>query len=336
MLNLAGFSQISDSIKTVEKRVHTSRWHDARSFRVLGIVLLSVVSLFLAACGQSSTKHSTPVIGFIGLGTIENSSRAQSEKKTVAGLLAQGYEVTYIPSTKRDAQEQIVAAKNVVARGVDALVVSPQLSNLWTDTLAPATAAEVPIIFLNREPSGFPQHLYSTALGPSYSDAGMTLAQWAQSHGFEGTTESTMLLSPPLDGTESSDFGFGWTGVFDLKFTDYEPVITTWDEDSDRRILEQAFETRGIPRLIVAQNGYLATLVLDLLDERGLSVPVAAVTDSTAMTDTDKARLATCLTWDSDFSRPLGSTLTTLLDGGSVAKDLAVPLETFAPGTETP
>lgn len=335
-MNFPPFSAFSASISTVEKRVHSSRHRDARSLRTLGVVLLSVLSLFLTACGQMSAEHSAPVIGFIGLGTIENSSRANSEKKTVAGLRDQGYEVTYIPSKKRNAQEQIVSVKNVVAQGVDALVVSPQLSNLWTDTLAPATAAKVPIIFLNREPSGFPQHLYSTALGPSYSDAGTTLAKWAQSHGYEGTTESTMLLSPPLDGTESSDFGFGWTGVFDLTFTDYDPVITTWDKDSDRRILEQAFETRGIPNLIVAQNGYLATLALDLLDERGLSVPVVAVTDNTAMTDTDKARLATCLTWDSDFSRPLGSALRTLLDGGTVAKDLTVPLEPFAPETETP
>jgi inositol transport system substrate-binding protein len=124
--------------------------------RLIG--LMAAGAIVLAACGGGATEapaSGEPSTGDIKIGVaFPNSdtflSRVQDGMKVKAEEL--GVEIT-ITDAKDDTQAQLTQVENFISQGVSAIIVVPVDTSAAQPIADAAKAAEIPLVFVNRNPS---------------------------------------------------------------------------------------------------------------------------------------------------------------------------------------
>ncbi|NMA66838.1 MAG: substrate-binding domain-containing protein [Clostridiaceae bacterium] len=164
--------------------------------RILSILLICVMLISLAACGNKNT----PAASESPSSSTEPSKEPANNKKPVIGVAIFDYSNNYVTYIRNSimavagdkAEIQMVDAQNdqakqveqidiLLSKGVDALCVNAVDPKAASTIIAKAKSADVPIIFFNRSPSAEDMHSYDKCwyVGTTPEDSGKMQAEMA-------------------------------------------------------------------------------------------------------------------------------------------------------------
>lgn len=259
-------------------------------------------SLSASSTRSSSQRHvvsrpprnpSSLTVGYVGVGDTEGPRAAQMERATIRGLRAAGIRVMTFRSLSLNPQPQITAAQSFANKGIDALIVNPQFSNVWGDAFATIRDMGIKVILLDRTPLGMPQSRYDASLGANYDQLGRQMAQWvlgklgrwtSNDQPFEyGALPHSLIVSSLLGSAPDTKATTGWenqagwlmdtidtVAVGEVHETALSRLADTWEQ----------CEKSGVrPHIIFATNQMAADVTLDFCKKSGIrtvSDPAAA------------------------------------------------------------
>ncbi|MEE1324211.1 MAG: substrate-binding domain-containing protein, partial [Bifidobacteriaceae bacterium] len=272
------------------KQGHFSRKH--RFPKALAAMLLSVVTLATAGCGQQSAttasdKPAAPssvTIGFVGAGSTQGPRVQQMEQQTVDGLRSRGIKVEYVAA--RTALDQTKAIDHFVNDKASVIVLSPESLPSLGDALQAARAQGRNVVLLDRMPSSATLGDYDSYIGPNYQALGNQAGQWALEHGAtKGSLENGdfIVVRSALDSVAGIHATYGWliatgtnpnTDTDSNAPTDRNPVVG-WNLDEATALLRQQWsklaEQHRTPTVIFATSQVAAQAVARMLRDNGIS-----------------------------------------------------------------
>ncbi|WP_179133960.1 ABC transporter substrate-binding protein [Halobacillus massiliensis] len=141
-------------------------------------LFLIVVTLCLAGCSNSSgAKDDSEVV--VGFSQMENNNpwriaetesiREEAEKR--------GYKVVYTDA-QGDTARQLSAIEDMIAQGVDYIILAPREYKGLGPALESAKKADVPVIFVDRLAEGTAGEDYETFIGSDFIKQGERAAEW--------------------------------------------------------------------------------------------------------------------------------------------------------------
>lgn len=227
---------------------------------------------------------SSLTVGYVGVGDTEGARAAQMERATINGLRRAGVRVLVFRSLSLNPQPQITAAQQFANRGVNALIVDPQFSNVWGDAFATIRDQGIKVILLDRMPLGIGQSRYDASLGPNYTQLGRQAAQWvlgrlglwtAQDQTYEyGGTPRSLVVSSLLGSAPDTNAADGWSSQAGWLMDTLDNVVV--GEDHDRAVAKLTSSWKSLakagtlPNVVFATNQTAAAVTLDALRAQGV------------------------------------------------------------------
>lgn len=227
---------------------------------------------------------SSLTIGYVGVGDTEGERAEQMERSTIRGLRATGIRVMTFRSLSLNPQPQITAAQAFADKGIDALVVDPQFSNVWGDAFATIRDQGIKVVLLDRLPLGMAQSRYDAYLGSNYSQLGTHMSQWVlgrlgrwttanQTYEYGGTPRS-LIVSSLLGSAPDNQAVDGWTDEAGWKMDTVETVAVGEVRQTAIVRLEAAWNRCALagtlPHVIFATNQTAASATIDFLARAGV------------------------------------------------------------------
>ena len=236
---------------------------------VLAAAIMCVASLFVSCNKQSAKKgDGTIKIGVINNPPSESGYRAANVKdfETVF-TAAKGYDVKTFYSLKND--EQLNAATQFIADGVDYILLSAAATDGWESTLKKAQKAGVKVFLFDRM-INVDSSLYEAAVVSDMAKEGDTAVSWLKS---QNLPEYNVIH---IQGAMGSDAQIGRTGALDKEFAagTMKKVVqqtATWDEAEAKKIVESVINSGEDFNVIYAENDGMAKGAVAALDEAGIT-----------------------------------------------------------------
>ncbi|MBM7551887.1 substrate-binding domain-containing protein [Thalassobacillus pellis] len=145
--------------------------------RFLSIIMFCGIVGLLAGCGSSSVAESDKIV--VGFSQMENNNpwriaetesiRNEAEKR--------GYEMVYTDA-QGDTAKQLSDIEDMIAQGVDYIVLAPREYKGLGPALKSAKKAGVPVIFVDRMAEGKAGEDYVTFIGSDFVKQGKRAAKW--------------------------------------------------------------------------------------------------------------------------------------------------------------
>ena len=236
---------------------------------VLAAVLMCAASLFMS-CNKGGAKKGdgTIKIGVINNPPSESGYRAANVKdfETVF-TAAKGYDVKTFYSLKND--EQLNAATQFIADGVDYILLSAAATDGWESTLKKAQKAGIKVFLFDRM-INVADDLYEAAVVSDMAKEGDTAVSWLKS---QNLPEYNVIH---IQGAMGSDAQIGRTGALDKEFAagtmkKVAQQTATWDEAEAKKIVESVINSGDKFNVIYAENDGMAKGAVAALDEAGIT-----------------------------------------------------------------
>ncbi len=240
--------------------------------RILALILVAVLALSLAACGERSGKGSAGG-GLIKVGIVNNPpSESGYRAANVADFErvfseANGYKVSTFYSLKND--EQLNAAQQFITDGVDYLLISAAATDGWTNILENAKKAGIKVFLFDRM-MNVDESLFEAAVISDMEAEGNMAVQWLVD---QKLPEYNVVH---IQGAMGSDAQIGRTKALDEQFAKgtMKCVVqqtATWDEATAKQIVESVINSGEKFNVIYAENDGMAKGAVAALDEAGIT-----------------------------------------------------------------
>ncbi len=229
------------------------------------VAVLAAASLFVS-CGAK--KSDSIKIGIINNPPSESGYRAANVKDMETVFSAEkGYDVKAFYSLKND--EQLNAASDMIAAGVDYLLLSAAATDGW-DTILKKAKDEGVKVFLFDRMINTSTDLYEAAVVSDMSKQGETAVAWLKSLNLP---EYKVIH---IQGAMGSDAQIGRTAALEAEFKagTMKKVIqqtATWDEAEAKKIVESVINSGEDFNVIYAENDGMAKGAVAALDDAGIT-----------------------------------------------------------------
>jgi simple sugar transport system substrate-binding protein len=248
--------------------------------KVLAILMASVMTLSLAACGSgapASTGNAgggSADGGLIKVGIINNDPNESGYRTAnVADLKAKfteenGYDAQFAYSLKND--EQIQAAQKFITDGVDYLLLSAADTAGWDSVLKDAQAAGVKVILFDRTIDADPS-LYEASIVSDMAKEGQTAVDWLAG---QGLSEYNVIH---IQGVMGSAAQQGRSGALDTKvaaeanWNIVKQQTAEWNAEKAQQIVQSVIDAGTPFNVIYAENDDMAKGAVAALDAAGIS-----------------------------------------------------------------
>ncbi|MCH5210848.1 MAG: ABC transporter substrate-binding protein [Oscillospiraceae bacterium] len=145
--------------------------------RFISMLLVSVLCLSLAACGDTSSTKSTKneklVLGFAQIG--QESGWRDAETADIQWYAARNTDTVelHFADAQQDPENQIKAIRSFIDMGVDVIAFAPVIETGWEEVLTECKNANIPVILVDRGiDSGIDDSLYTTMIASDHVWAG--------------------------------------------------------------------------------------------------------------------------------------------------------------------
>ncbi len=254
--------------------------------KVLALIMASVMVLGLAACGESGAADSTTPaadtkaeadagssslikVGIINNDPNESGYRTANDKDLKAMFNeANGYDAKFSYSLKND--EQIAAAQNYIADGVDYLLLSAADTAGWDSVLQDAKAAGIKVILFDRTIDA-DSSLYEASIVSDMAKEGQTAVDWLAG---QGLSEYNVIH---IQGVMGSAAQQGRSGALDAKVAAESNwnIVTQqtaeWNAEKAQQIVQSVIDAGTPFNVIYAENDDMAKGAVAALDAAGIS-----------------------------------------------------------------
>lgn len=150
-----------------------------RNIKRLSVVLAMILTILaVAMCGYAEEEIDRSEI-VVGIAQIQYTSewRIAETNSMIRALNDAGYQVIYT-NAQGDTQQQIANCEDLLARGIDYLMLSPLESNGLTSVLENAKEQGVPIILIDRWATGENGEDFVCYIGTEQVSQGTKCAEW--------------------------------------------------------------------------------------------------------------------------------------------------------------
>ena len=237
--------------------------------RILSLILVVVLALSLAACGQKGSAGGGLIkVGIVNNPPSESGYRAANVKDFEDVFKeANGYKVSTFYSLKND--EQLNAAQQFITDKVDYLLISAAATDGWTNVLENAKKAGIKVFLFDRM-MNVDESLYEAAVISDMAAEGNMAVQWLID---QKLPEYNVVH---IQGAMGSDAQIGRTKALDEQFAKgaMKCVIqqtATWDEATAKQIVESVINSGEKFNVIYAENDGMAKGAVAALDEAGIT-----------------------------------------------------------------
>ncbi|NMA35109.1 MAG: substrate-binding domain-containing protein [Clostridiaceae bacterium] len=237
--------------------------------RILSLILVVVLALSLAACGQKGSAGGGLIkVGIVNNPPSESGYRAANVKDFEDVFKeANGYKVSTYYSLKND--EQLNAAQQFITDKVDYLLISAAATDGWTNVLENAKKAGIKVFLFDRM-MNVDESLYEAAVISDMAAEGNMAVQWLID---QKLPEYNVVH---IQGAMGSDAQIGRTKALDEQFAKgaMKCVIqqtATWDEATAKQIVESVINSGEKFNVIYAENDGMAKGAVAALDEAGIT-----------------------------------------------------------------
>ena len=249
--------------------------------------MASAMVLGLAACGGSGAAESTSTpaadtkaeadagssslikVGIINNDPNESGYRTANDKDLKAMFNeANGYDAKFSYSLKND--EQIAAAQNYIADGVDYLLLSAADTAGWDSVLQDAKAAGIKVILFDRTIDA-DSSLYEASIVSDMAKEGQTAVDWLAG---QGLSEYNVIH---IQGVMGSAAQQGRSGALDTKVAAESNwnIVTQqtaeWNAEKAQQIVQSVIDAGTPFNVIYAENDDMAKGAVAALDAAGIS-----------------------------------------------------------------
>ena len=147
------------------------RWSAARA-----ACLVPLLGVALLGCRKEAADPDQWVVGFSQMGHDNPWRMAQTESLRQEAA-KRGYELVVTDAQDQTAK-QVADVEDLIARGVDVILLAPREFEGLTPALEAAKAASIPVILVDREAAGTPGEDFVTFLGSNFVEQGQRAAEW--------------------------------------------------------------------------------------------------------------------------------------------------------------
>ena len=137
-------------------------------------VLLLVLALGLASCAKKEDDQF--VVGFSQMES-DNPWRIAQTQSLKDEAAKRGYQLV-VTDAQGQTAKQVSDVEDLIARGVDVILLAPREFEGLTPALQAAKAASIPVILVDREAAGTPGTDFVTFLGSNFVEQGRRAAEW--------------------------------------------------------------------------------------------------------------------------------------------------------------
>ncbi len=246
--------------------------------RVLAVLMASVMTLSLAACGSTApaSSGSAPAssggkikVGIINNDPNESGYRTANDADLKAKFTeANGYDASFAYSLKND--EQIQAAQNFIQDEVDYLLLSAADTAGWDSVLKDAQDAGVKVILFDRTIDADPS-LYEASIVSDMAKEGQTAVDWLAG---QNLSEYNVIH---IQGVMGSAAQQGRSGALDTKVaaeSNWNIVVqqtAEWNAEKAQQIVQSVIDAGTPFNVIYAENDDMAKGAVAALDAAGIS-----------------------------------------------------------------
>lgn len=243
-------------------------------------VLLVVLALAIAACGDDSTDGTTGgtepatggelvTVGFAQTGSESGWRSANTESMKAAFSEENGFELIF-NAADNDPAAQIAAVRGFINQGVDAIVIAPIVEDGWEDVLQEAADAGIPVVLEDRTVTA-PEDLYATWVGLDFRNEGVMAGEWA-AETFGDTPTKMVVLEGTTGSAPANDRAEGFDEA--IAGTAIEKIASQtgdFTRDGGKTVMEgflQQFGVDGID-LVYAHNDDMALGAIEAIEAAG-------------------------------------------------------------------
>jgi len=190
--------------------------------KISAIMLLAIMMVFTAACGNSGSTNKSNSGGTTNNTTqSSNSGNSSSDKKITLGFAQVGAESGWRTANTKsiqdsaadagidlkfsDAQQkqenQIKALRSFIQQKVDVIAFSPVVESGWDTVLKEAKDANIPVILVDRAVDSQDESLYVSFIGSDFVEEGRKAGRWLLDQ-FKDAKETINIVE--LQGTTGS------------------------------------------------------------------------------------------------------------------------------------
>lgn len=240
--------------------------------RITCILLAAVIVFGLPACTQ---KNETPKIGLC----LQQTADRQALKDA---LTAAGYQVS-VTDARNDQSKQDAQIRSFIAEEYDLLIVEPVLTSAARQIVAQSRAADIPVLFINREPAQDALEQWSSVcyIGCDPAQPGLLQGQIILQAPDRGDINGDgivtyIVISGPEDHidarlrTESCTAALTRSGI---EVTRLAVGCGDWSQSSGKRVCEYALAQYGKDiEVVFCNNDAMALGALSAIQDGGRTV----------------------------------------------------------------
>ena len=246
--------------------------------RVLAVLMASVMTFSLAACGSTApaSSGSAPAssggkikVGIINNDPNESGYRTANDADLKAKFTeANGYDASFAYSLKND--EQIQAAQNFIQDEVDYLLLSAADTAGWDSVLKQAQDAGTKVILFDRTIDADPS-LYEASIVSDMAKEGQTAVDWLAG---QNLSEYNVIH---IQGVMGSAAQQGRSGALDAKvaaesnWNIVKQQTAEWNAEKAQQIVQSVIDAGTPFNVIYAENDDMAKGAVAALDAAGIS-----------------------------------------------------------------
>jgi simple sugar transport system substrate-binding protein len=228
--------------------------------------------LIMVMCVFSSCKNNDGD-GLIKVGIINNPPHESGYREANVldfenvFSLENGYQASTFYSTNHN--EQLNAARQFIADGVDYLLISAASSDGWDSVLRSARDAGIKVFLFDRM-INVPDDYYVAAVVSDMARQGDLAVRWLKNQNLD----SYNVVH--IQGAMGSDAQIGRTSALDREFANgtMRNVVqqsAAWNEDTAKRIVEDVIASGAVFNVIYAENTGMARGAVSALSAAGIS-----------------------------------------------------------------
>lgn len=274
-------------------------------------------------------------IGFVAVGP-EGGFRTANENNIQEAFADAGIELKYAPTQNNDQQKQLQSFASFVDEGVDGIVLSATEATGWEDSLADAQEAGIPVILVDRGIDPNDESLYTTHIGPSNIEAGISAGEWTVEKYPDGAR--AVVLEGPAGLSVVNDRNAGWEQAIEGSNIEVlENQSANWSTDEGKTVTEGLLDKYNNDiQVIFAQNDEMGVGAAQGVEAKGLKPGPDGDVDIITIDGTKpalEALIAGQLSYVIEYNPIMGEevvdTMVKAVNGEEVPKTIVIESATF-------
>lgn len=240
--------------------------------KMINSLMIILSASLLAACGSNGAQGDSEIV--IGWSQMENNNpwRIAETESIRNEAKEQGYKMVYTDA-QGDTARQLSAIEDMIAQGVDYIVLAPREFRGLGPALESAKEADVPVILVDRLSEGEPGEDFVTFIGSDFIEQGERAAKWL-SEEMEG--EGKII---ELTGTAGASVAMDRAEGFENYLNEHAPgmeIIASQTGDFARaegqKVMENMLQSNGSNiDAVYAHNDEMAIGAINAIKSAGLT-----------------------------------------------------------------